>query len=247
MPVPHHPGNDELVFVSFHDCTEGLAENGRIFHFTVHAAGRFHRGVFALEGFPLFVDVHLEYRFVQNQHQDYADDTNRICHGIGGCEPCGRVSRASGGNSLRNKHIGECLLGSTKAGSVGDGSGHYAHHGVETLACKVVYEYGHSACHQNHSYCKEVHGDSALLEGMEETGAYLQPYRENEQDEAEVLHEGERCGVGAEAEVAENDAYEQDPGGTYGDTLDFETPQEESEGDYDCKEQYCMGNACTGE
>lgn len=60
---------------------------------------------------------------------------------------------------------------------------------------------------------------------MEESGAHLQADGEYEQDESEIFDEGENQRVDPESQVSKQDSDEQDPGGSDGDSLDFETAE----------------------
>ena len=107
-------------------------------------------------------------------------------------------------------------------------------------------KYGHSSGHQHHPDGKEIHRNSAFPERMEETWTDLQTYGKDKENEAEILDERQSRRIRPESEVAEYDSDEEYPGRTYRYSFYFETPQEKSKGDNDCKEQYGMGYACTG-
>ena len=107
-------------------------------------------------------------------------------------------------------------------------------------------EDSHSSRHQHHSDGEQVHRYSALPEGVEETRTHLQAYGKHEKNQPEVLDESEDGGVGPEAEVAEQDSYEKDPGGAYAYALYLVTPQEKPEGYHNREQQHgmCDTDAC---
>ena len=101
----------------------------------------------------------------------------------------------------------------------------------------------HQHGQQDHPGGEQVHRHAPFLEGLEETGAYLEADGEYEEDEPEIFHESQDGRVAAESEVAEQDAQEQDPRGPDGDALDFDLAQPEPGGDDEGEEQQGMGDA----
>ena len=90
---------------------------------------------------------------------------------------------------------------------------------------------------------EEVHPDAALPEGIEESGTDLQADGEDEEDKAEILHEGEDGRVGAEAEMAQQDPQKDDPRGPDGDAADLEASEVQAGRDDDGKKEDGMGDA----
>ena len=78
---------------------------------------------------------------------------------------------------------------------------------------------------------------------MEKSGAHLQSYGKDEQDQAEVFHECEHGRIHAEAEVAGQDAQEEDPGRADRDALDLEAAEPEAGCDHDGEQQDAMCDA----
>ena len=81
---------------------------------------------------------------------------------------------------------------------------------------------------QHEAESQHVHRQAVLAEGMEEAGAHLQADGEDEQDEAEILDEGQHHGVDFQPEMAEEDAHEQNPGGADGYSLNLELAEKQT-------------------
>ena len=82
---------------------------------------------------------------------------------------------------------------------------------------------------------------------MEEAGAHLQADGKDEQDEAELLDEMDDLRIGPEAEMADDDAHEQDPGGADGNALHLDSTQIDADADDKRQQQDRMGDARTEE
>ena len=67
----------------------------------------------------------------------------------------------------------------------------------------------HSQEHESQS--QQIHLHTALLERMEKSGTDLKSYREDEKDEAEVLHERKDRRIRQKSEMAQKDTDEKDP------------------------------------
>ena len=104
------------------------------------------------------------------------------------------------------------MLGGTQSGRVGHGAGQHADHRGQALAGDPVDGQRHEDAEQDHARREQVETHAALAERLEETGTDLHADGEYEQDESEFFHEGQRGRIGAQAEMAEQDAEEQDPG-----------------------------------
>ncbi len=193
---------------------EFLAEDGGILNLNVHAAGMVLLGLSGLHLLKFLLVVDLENGLAKDENKDDADYADRISHGItrshrgrlGHCRYC--IGTAGDGD------IDESLLRGTEAGSVGDGSGHDAHHGLEVNIGNDGDDIGHSHGEKYVHYRQEVHLDSPALKGVEEAGAHLEAYRENKEDKAEFLDETQDLGIGTEAKMAHENADEKNPCGS---------------------------------
>ena len=78
---------------------------------------------------------------------------------------------------------------------------------------------------------------------MEEAGADLQTDGKDEQDQAEFLHEMQDFRIGPETEMAQQDADEQDPGGSQGHPFHLESAEIDADAHDQGDQQDGMGNA----
>ena len=119
--------------------------------------------------------------------------------------------------------VGICLLRRSETGGVGHRTGHDSGHRGDGHSGDVVERYRDSYAEDHHEEGEHVEPDSAALEAGEESGADLEAYAVDEQDEAEFLEELKQVGVERHAEVAERDSDEQNPGHAEADAghLDF--------------------------
>jgi hypothetical protein len=79
---------------------------------------------------------------------------------------------------------------------------------------------------EKHHACRQrVQPDSGLAQRGEETGSQLQPDREHEQDQPELLHEVERRLVDGLAEVPGDEAREEDAGRAEPDAADLDATE----------------------
>ena len=197
----------------------------------MHAAGGVGRLLGLLQVRLLLLEVNLEDAFQQDDDENDAQHAERVGDGVGGCE-AGRGRFRGGGRLAAGNHgVGKGLLGGTQAGGIGHGAGHHAHERSQAFAGNPVDANGHEHGEQDHPGGEQVHGHATLPEGMEEAGADLQADGEDEEDESEVLHERQRGRVGPEAEMADQDAQEEDPGGSDGDTFDLDLAEQQARGD----------------
>ena len=244
LAAAHQAGDEELVGVADHHLGELLAEDGRILHLAVHAAG----GVLAvpvllLQLGALLVQVDLEEALEEDEHGDDADHAERVGDRVGGGEGGSRLFGGRRRLPLGDQRVEHRVLGGTQSGRVGHGAGQHADHRGQALAGDPVDGQRHEHAEQDHSRCEQVEAHAALAERLEEAGTDLHADGEDEQDEPEFLHEGQRGRIGAEAEMAEQDPEEQDPGGADRDPLDLLLPEPEARGDDDGEKQDRMGDA----
>ena len=245
FPVLHDTGDDEtLPHVSDH-FDQGLAEDGGVFHLTVHAAGAVAGIAFFVQFGFLMVQVDFQDPFGQDDQENDAEYAERIGDGIGG----GQSGRGGGsgfrGTATGDDRVRKGLLRSTQARGIGHGTGHDARHRSEAFAGHHMDEPGHQDGQQYQSDGKEVHDDTAFLEGMEESGADLQADGKDKEDQAEILDEGKGRRIGPETEMTQQDTYKQDPGRANRYTLDLETSQIQAQSDDDGEKQDGMGDSRT--
>ena len=191
--------------------------------------------------------IHPQQGFQQDQDQDDAQHAQRIGNGIGGCQRGGVQGCDFRRGALGLQDVAHCLLGGAQSGRVGDGAGHDTYHRPKFLAGNPVDGERGQDREQDHSEGEQIELDAAGQERMEESGTHLQSDAEDEQDQTEVLHEGKDGRVDTKAEMAGQDAQEQDPGRTDGDPLDLETPQPEAGCDHEGEQQDAVGDTGTGE
>ena len=89
--------------------------------------------------------------------------------------------------------------------------------------------------------------DAAVLEGRDEARAHLQTDREDEEDQSELLHEVAYAVVDCHAEVAQEDADEENPGDTERDAADLDLAEQDAEGDHQREREHRVGDAVTEE
>ena len=104
------------------------------------------------------------------------------------------------------------FLCGAEAGGVGDGAGEDADHRFYGGACNIMYGQGEGDAQEDDGGGQEVEGDAAALEGGEEAGTDLHADGVDEEDEPELFEEVHDDGVDGEAEVAHEDADEEDEG-----------------------------------
>ena len=244
LAVVHDAGDDEIICMAPHHIFQRLAENGGILHLAVHAAR--HRGGHLVLGVQLalfILEVDLEQRFEQDQDEDDAQYAERVGDGIRrsqrGCVQGGHFRCGA----LRLQDIGHRLLGGAETGGIGDGARHDADHRPEFLACDPVDGERRQDAQQDEAGGQEVELDTAGAEGVEETGSDLQSDRKDEQDQAEVFHEGKHGRVHQKPEMAGQDAQEEDPGGADRDALYLEAAEPQAGRDHQGEQKDAMCDA----
>ena len=101
-------------------------------------------------------------------------------------------------------------MGSTQSRRIGHGAAHHAHHvGDADVARNKVDSERHHHVQRHNEHRDAVELDALVLERREEAGTHLQTYREDKQDEAELLDKLEGGGIHLHTEVTDQDATEQ--------------------------------------
>ena len=186
---------------------QGLSFQILVGYFQMHLVRLLGRvGIF--HGLQLLLFL-LQFHFAEVAHEngsaDDAQHTQRIGTGVGRCYL----------GSVRAEDRAQCFVGSTETRRVRDGTIERAHHHGKRLVVAGIEEdevagKHHEDVQQDASSGQPVELDARLAETFKETGAHLQANHEDEQDEAEVLNEGQDRGGGRQADVSSYDSGKQD-------------------------------------
>ena len=195
--------------------------------------------------------VELFFLFLEIGASDVAD-------GDGGTDDAEHSERISTGVTVSNlwcftgsKYRVECFVGGTESRCVGHGTVEGTHHHRQVDAVARVEENVIAGKHHQHveKHCgrgQKVKCHTAFLKALEEAWTHLQTDAEHKEDQSEILQEGKNRGRGCEADVAGDDAGEQNIGDTQRDAANLDFSQQHAHGDHQGIEQRDMCHAVLG-
>ena len=208
---------DKLLHLAHRPAVEyGVGELDRYFVgvFLVFVAHRRQRLVLLLE-----TDAQ---RIADEDHrEDDADDAQRIGYGIAQCDR--RV--------VDPRSVAVSLLCGAQSRRVGHGARQDADHGGDRRIGGQMQRIGGGDTQSDDERRQSDELHTAVLERREKPGPDLQPDREDEQDQAELLDEAQHAGVDRHAEMAGCDADEENPRRPQRNASDLDFPQQDSDGD----------------
>ena len=158
----------------------------------------------------------------QQQHADDADDGGGISDGVSECGQREAVGRDA-------RECAERLRAGAERRRVRRGAGKDAEHGRRVETREPANEWGAQGPEDHNRRGEHVHPHSLLAQRGEEAGAELQADGEDEQDQAELLHEIERVMIHRFAEVPDDDAREEHPRRAEADSAEPHAPQRHAE------------------
>ena len=111
----------------------------------------------------------------------------------------------------------QSLVGSTKTRSIGNRTIECTYHHrqvvrVARIKEEIIATKHHEDVEQNCASRKHVERNTTFLETLEEARSYLETNHEDEENQAEVLHESENCLWTGEANVASQNTCEENEG-----------------------------------
>ena len=146
------------------------------------------------------------------------------------------------GRSISSEDLIAGFRGSTKARGVCDGSTKDAHHhgeaarigcvrGSSVVEDKEIESDAAQHIEQDDTHRHQVQLHASFLEALEEAWTYLQAYAIDEEDESEVLNEGQYIICSRKAEVSGHDTCEEHEGDTQRDATHLNASQTNTNGD----------------
>ena len=203
------------------DLQQGLPDNGRIQDPVRGDIGHFGPSatVFQVNG--------LDDGLPQQDHcQDDPHDAQRIGHGA-----------SQGRRSAVHPELVQRLLCGTQRRGIGRRPAEDADHIRQGDLRHVTESDGHDGSQCDHAHSQDVQFHSALAESIEKTGTDLQAQGINEDDQAEILCEGEHVGIDGKPQVSGQDSAEENEGHSQGDTCDPDASQQQA-GDDDQEDHH---------
>ena len=152
------------------------------------------------------------------------------------------------GRSISSEDLIAGFRGSTKARGVCDGSTKDAHHhgeaarigcvrGSSVVEDEEIEAYAAQHIEQDDTHRHQVQLHASFLEALEEARTNLQAYAIDEEDESEVLNEGQYIICSRKAEVSGHDTRKKHEGDTQRDATHLNASQANTNGDDQCIEQ----------
>ena len=154
---------------------------------------------------------------------------------------------------IGTKHRGTGFVGRTETGRVGDGATEHTHHHGQVASVladdaaalvedKEIQTDAAGHVQQDDAHGHQVHLDARRAQALKEARAYLQSDAVDKQDETEVLNVGENVRCAREAQVAGQDAGEEDERHAQRYSENLDTPECDAQRDDCCIEQHDVGH-----